>query len=888
MRIEKTIKPIVKIFQDYKYHILGFGFLFAVSFKPLYDLVSSVFRDSGVFSQSVDYGRDRAKLGKPNKVSTLSNKQIAVKPQSFREFTGNIPKHPKINIDVLKGLSINTSVAASIMNKNMFIVYLVTPDKQDRMGHALNIRSNIFMMPFHFLLQMSSLQNSGKFDDGCIVKFCTISGAMAYQVFVKDLLLNATTTDECSERDVVFFKLEPAQRSSIGMFKFCLKENDLISISKKRSFPTTLVGTYQQESNIIVRVIDMNANMHNDLVVKSNWSGDEDPYYSLPTTVAYRNTFSNGDCGSFLLVEDTKFENRCVMGIHVAGSSDNGYATVITQEFIQNQLNKIFPRDKSLFNVDEDTPQENNCDIVSQGLMLPVSKVVGSDVPGNIQKSGLKRSALYGQLPMEYRLVTHVPSRIRTFEVDGVRLDPMERARQLYAIYSKPLDSSIIVNAVNSYESLISEHLNVNMLNRKVLSLEEILHSFGNVSSIASSTSPGYPMCLPKYSNLKKEYYNAVEEGDLEKISFARSRIAKVVNEKIDMFRKGVRPRFYYKDCLKDEIREKEKVLQGKTRMFSACDFILLILFRKYFGEFISAYFEANINVGSAIGVNPYSATWDDIARKLTQYNENKSDKTVGAGDFSKFDTMQCNQILWQIYLMIERWYGDKNDEDSLIRSQLFVEIVNSVHIEGPNVYEWFNGIPSGNPLTAIVNTIYNNIVFRMSFQHAGFDCSEFNKRVYMIALGDDNVFTSDKLVREFFNELTMPSYMDKCGMKYTNELKKESEVPARNIEEVSFLKRYFRFDDKLNRHVAPLSMDSIFATLNWTAKGSEADLITVDKIASSISELSLHGEEVFRKYAPTLYELKMKLIPHIKFHDDVCLNYDTVYNKVLDLEFNY
>jgi hypothetical protein len=122
-------------------------------------------------------------------------------------------------------------------------------------------------------------------------------------------------------------------------------------------------------------------------------------------------------------------------------------------------------------------------------------------------------------------------------------------------------------------------------------------------------------------------------------------RIANLVESTLDLYRSGIRPFFAYKQCGKDETRELHKVLEGKTRLFSACPFVLLVLFRMYFGSFISSYVESNIKIGSAVGLNPYSNGWDTMSRMLLKFSTSSDEKVIAAGDQGQFDTRQWTLI---------------------------------------------------------------------------------------------------------------------------------------------------------------------------------------------------------------------------------------------------
>lgn len=55
---------------------------------------------------------------------------------------------------------------------------------------------------------------------------------------------------------------------------------------------------------------------------------------------------------------------------------------------------------------------------------------------------------------------------------------------------------------------------------------------------------------------------------------------------------------------------------------------------------------------------------------------------------------------------------------------------------------------------------------------------------------------------------------------EYTAEDKSSNPPPVRPLQELTFLKRGFRFEPKVQRYVAPLALESILEMPYWTKKG--------------------------------------------------------------------
>jgi hypothetical protein len=260
---------------------------------------------------------------------------------------------------------------------------------------------------------------------------------------------------------------------------------------------------------------------------------------------------------------------------------------------------------------------------------------------------------------------------------------------------------------------------------------------------------------------------------------------------------------------------------------------------------------------GIAVGVNPFAEEWNLLASLL-----NQKGKKVVAGDFSNFDGSLNSQVLWSIFHNIYiPWIKDKIDlseKEYRICFGLWSHLVHSVHIFGDNVYQWTHSQPSGNPMTAILNSIYNNFIIRYAW-HLVFKGTnlqsqlKFKKYVYMIAYGDDNVINIADDVIDKFNQITISDALATINHKYTDEGKTGQLIAFRSLEEVQFLKRGFLYNDNLARIVAPLDIATIWEMLNWVrVSKSQLDLtsIVLTNVDVAFRELVYHGPREYEELA--------------------------------------
>jgi hypothetical protein len=254
---------------------------------------------------------------------------------------------------------------------------------------------------------------------------------------------------------------------------------------------------------------------------------------------------------------------------------------------------------------------------------------------------------------------------------------------------------------------------------------------------------------------------------------------------------------------------------------------------------------------------------WD----KLVTYLRFGKDPIIGFdGDYSSFDASEQPDVLWQILDFINSWYGD--DGHAMTRRVLFYDLVESLHItsDGVNygqVVRWTKSLPSGHPLTTIVNSFYSLFCCVVGY---GYACEKrklprgyvnFWNDVRPIVYGDDNLMSLRREVQDWFNQDVMAEAMTKrMHLTYTDALKGADLMANKKLEDMSFLKRGFRqeFIDGQSVYVAPLDIQSIIYR-NYIYKNAATRI--PDRMAKAdtmLVELSMHDQETWNTYAPKIY----------------------------------
>jgi hypothetical protein len=555
---------------------------------------------------------------------------------------------------------------------------------------------------------------------------------------------------------------------------------------------------------------------------------DRYEYMCLETT--------KGDCGSLLIGVNSKLQRK-ILGVHVAGAVGVGVASPLNIRDI-NECLDTFPREAQV-GLDLSpylTKTESHKVKLPEGNFVPVGKslfpVMGA------RQTQLRQSHVYGMVTEP----TTMPSILRPVMIGDKLIDPMQLGLKKAGKIPPYLDEKILGICINDATRVINS--NALPEHQQVLSpIDAVKGIEGDefLGPIKRKSSPGYPWIRDKVGPGKTKWLGNDENYQLD------SDLEKVMEKRIEMARNNERYPTIWIDTLKDERRPIEKVLIGKTRVFAAGAMDFTLVFRMFFMGFAAHVSRNRIGNEVSVGTNVYSHDWTRTATRM----KSKGDKVI-AGDFSNFDGTLILQILHRILEIINDFYND-GEENAQIRKILWKEVTNSVHLCGDNVYLWTHSQPSGCPLTAILNSIFNSVsmryVWMIVVEKERRTMKEFNRCVAMVSYGDDNLVNISDDVVDQFNQITIAQGYATIGMTYTDESKSGDMIPFRSLSECSYLKRSFIWNADEHQWVAPLELGVVLEMINWIRGDLDTEEATATNMEASAFELSLHGEEVFDKW---------------------------------------
>lgn len=800
--------------------------------------------------------------------------------------------------------------ADSILRKNQRTLVMHTPKGKKHFGCITFVFSTICVVPYHFVQEISYRYKEIDPDLDGTDYYLTLDFPDERKFSLVEFLSGIgceSADDELILRDLCLVKL-PRNR--------CPQSPNILSKFAKNA------AIAEKNKNVSSTLIIRKLNTYNFHAVSSTLTTDlevtEGPLeaYTVKTAWNYSSPTRAGDCGGLLMLDKASGHGRRIIGIHVAGNPKCkiGYAAVITYEMIVASL-QVFVEDEtyderfSPLELQKAIAQSGTFIELYEGITPTVSEFEGSssdetdssDDPFTANKSCYPFTFDRKLYDPSWKTTVGKPHDFVKFNYFGdiqptlkppttttLQKSPLfdpETSTKSPALLSKKGEIDPWRNAIDVYQRERPAGYDIGYLEHAVkdavstlfcgmteytpFTFEQAilgLEDCPEFGSINRSTSAGYPHNCRPYSNKKKKAFFG-EDSDFDLSNSACLALKRNVVVMVRNISNGIPLNdLLFVDSLKDELRTHDKVKIGKTRLFSGAPVELIIISRMFFGPLMVHVTQTRINNNTAIGVNPYDTEWDLLKRKLEEVykviSEDNCSTPMGAGDFSAFDASLRSEILEMIFVAIGVHINLKFGTD--IFSQILEigrTMFNSKHVYLNKLYEWTSGIPSGHPLTALMNSLYNMVAFRYCWYAAVHDFTPFKDHVRLCVLGDDNIFNVSEKYRPVFNELTICEYMKELGLTYTTDLKVTAVVPFRPLNELNFLKRKWRYEPLKGVFVAPIDTETLYNMVMWTHDNGDPQLLR-ERVDQCRREWALHGEEMFNNNFLPMYRKFISFYP--------------------------
>nr|APG78445.1 hypothetical protein 1 [Shahe picorna-like virus 9] len=735
---------------------------------------------------------------------------------------------------------------------NCFAMTAIQGKDRTYLGSLQFFDGDLAAMPHHFWRQMTQ-----KVQNDTMIEFTNADqDKYNFSMNMRKFLSFPNLSYKESGLDLIFLKMDKRGIKAMKNIKQLLFSEAQMSEFTRISQQVTLhsVQSVTKADNVSRIVISRMESP--GLKYLSSFSVQGNEYVQ---TFQYTANTSQGDCGSPLLLTDSRYHKGIYLGMHFAGAraftGSRGYATVITREMVDQASEKLgcytdnFVQDMSSMGitVSECDAQEqcgitgdNNLVDGSVTLLGKVDKPVNSSGKTQLKLSPLGEAEIFGPCPK-------MPAILHPVNKDGTIIYPMIKSMDPYRT---PHEWRDVPNLELCAEVLTRSFSRATKdFPKIVLTPEEAakgIPSMG-VKAIPRDTSPGYPYRL-EGSVGKKAWFGNEQEYDLNNPKwFALKR--RVISMR-DQILEGKRPAVLYVGFLKDELRNKEKVAAVKTRYVSSCPQDYTLLCKMYFGAYIGARLQLNVKEGFGPGMNPIT-DWSTMVDYLKQAGNN-----TFAGDFKSFDASQQPYIHQVILDHINAWYRMADgwkEEDEKVRNMLWLELIHSRHLVGKSheakyIVQWNKSLPSGHPLTTIVNSLFTVIVIGTAYVKATGDIEGLEEHLKTVPFGDDNVNSVFDKMTELFNQVVLAEELDETfGLTYTDDVKDAELKPFKDIEECTFLQRgIIRDPTAPGGWRAPLAEGSYLWSTYWYRSNKACEDDMFNNIKSMQGEMSQHPQEVW------------------------------------------
>lgn len=664
-------------------------------------------------------------------------------------------------------------------------------------NHVLFFAGRKFLFNYHAFRAFSEMADKNPFvtlyhpgaSVGVQVQFSRISWTKISERF-SDVIIGEMPRDVCKEYP--------------NIVHFFIKREDVQNLVHKKAIISVPGPNHFQLATGTVRKID-----------------NEEIQDKLGAYTAYGATLNiatkQGYCGSPYILDSA--DCRRIFAIHTAGVSgvERSVGSLVFQDMLQ-----------VVSQMGDETEPLLSGNVLDLGTLPPVFANT---------KTQIVPTQIFGQVCE----TTMAPAKLAAFNTPG---GPMAKAlkKQFGPVYA--LDEDILHHASKDYTEFL-QNVSAPPEELGVLSFERATRGDEGsdyIRPINRSRSAGYPFVLETKQKGKTEWFGSTEWVENDKTAALKQRC----HDQISEMEQGKSQVYVFLDVLKDETRPLEKVAEGKTRVFAAAPMDFIIVFRMYFLTFLAWMMRNRIANESAVGIRAQSNEWTLLYQKLSE----KGPRVI-AGDFSNYDGSLGSRMLWAVYDIIDSFYeaAGQTPAERNVRYCLWRSIVNSHHLCGNVFYQLNHSQPSGNPATAILNSMYNSLACRYVFYRIYDPATvRFSDVVSMCAYGDDDVLNVSDLVPAF-NQESMAAEFALIGMTYTDE-DKSGRLGDKTLDKVSFLKRKFVYVEEDRYCYAPLALPSILECFNWTKKTDYELDIMIQNARSAFVELAMHPEGDFKYWS--------------------------------------
>jgi len=601
-------------------------------------------------------------------------------------------------------------------------------------------------------------------------------------------------------------------------------------------------------------------------VGKSAWAVAKSFRYCLPTM--------KGDCGSYISTNEIQPK---IVGIHIAGyKTSNGVTYGVSTRVSRDLLEKGL----EAFGVHLEQEDYHHCVGESQMFVEPQNlhgRYGPSIAPLGILngcrsypvgKTEIIRSPLYDEIQEHTTIPAIINIHDKRLGDRDLLLEGVNKYGKVKKLHPEKVNDLV-------FESMFDDIDVPTDVEPEILTTLEAINGKGDIKGLDMSTSPGFPFsCLGKGGEKRKLF---VFEDEMWK---PNEELDQLIVHYENMFKEGIVPFLPWVDCLKDERRPIQKVLEGKTRLFSSASVIYTIIFKKYYGSYIEHRVKLKNKTFSRIGINKDSIEWDEHIRELANVG---MDHAIDI-DYTAMDGNNAIDNVELFFRLADAWY--KDSENQVIRRTIREFETHGKHIAFNKelrawvVYELIGGTNSGSLITALLNTDSNEANIRRAWlylaprEYRGL--YYYHRFVRTASFGDDIVISVHTSIVDWFHGEAIADVLLEYGVILTNGSKGNT-FTFQKVTDCVFLKN--TTGTMMNRYVPLMKHDAMLEPLNWIRKSEfmiSEDQACEDNCNAVLRNCFWYGKKVFNHYRQEILNKK----PHYNL-----LHFDPLFEDYF--EFN-
>lgn len=589
----------------------------------------------------------------------------------------------------------------------------------------------------------------------------------------------------------------------------------------------------------------------------------------LPISIRDGNFTVDGDCGRPYFLENPIGQKNFIgMHSYVDVPRSSTYISPVIAEDVARAFNAIKERMYVSEHIEED---ENNfqverTEINVAPLPCNVEQLGNCKINGHVLERPIIERTEFVRSPLQHPEWPddYLPTKKTWFVVGGERKHPLIEGSVKWDYRGKqPLSATAQQEIIQLYTKRIPRNHEA-----RALTWHEAINGFGNIPQLVLKTSPGYWSAFESCG--KRKFFTALPQqssvsGELlqEDYDFSEQAIFKpyeVVGGKTFVQHliscehramNGEDINTFWVATLKDELRKKEKVDAGKTRVFEQPSLEYTILMRRYFGHFVN-WFKENYGFGlmHSIGVDK-DEVWGEYYRELTSRGDNVFDI-----DFSNYDGSVTPAACDFFLAVTDAYYGP---EDRKVRHSLIHALRCAKIIVGKNLVQTTQGNKSGNPLTDVFNSVTNAwfilLCWKEGSSKVGLTINDFYDKVSCITYGDDIIATVDDDAKHRLNRKICAEVAEKIGMVVTSAAKTGEMVEFDSIKDCTFLKS--KFVPAQDAVLCPLPFDTLYRELRWERRNNVGDALLLQQRIECALDMAVHmGKDQYDKLVQHLRDI--------------------------------